>query len=88
MVSRQSGALRLETVANALGTLLYVSQNCFGECTVKIFVFIQSPYTALRPRCLGRNLPENILKDYNGQTYWFIQFAFLLKDIKNTNGSI
>ena len=27
-------------------------------------------YAAYRPNVLGSNLPERILKDYNGQTYW------------------
>ena len=32
--------------------------------------FRLTPYAAQRPNVLGRNLPERLLKDYNGQTYW------------------
>jgi hypothetical protein len=32
--------------------------------------FQQSPYARYRPNTLGSNLQENLLKDYNGQTYW------------------
>ena len=35
------------------------------------FSFSRSPYAQQRPNVLGSNLLEEILKDYNGQTYWF-----------------
>src|SRR5690606_4046437 len=34
------------------------------------FSFHTTPYASRRPNVLGSNLPEQILKDYNGQTYW------------------
>lgn len=34
------------------------------------FSFSPSSYSKYRPSLLGNNLAENILKDYNGQTYW------------------
>lgn len=35
------------------------------------FSFFPTSYSDLRPNTLGENLPTKILKDYNGQTYWF-----------------
>ena len=34
------------------------------------FSFHTTPYAAVRPNVLGSSLQEQILKDYNGQTYW------------------
>jgi hypothetical protein len=35
------------------------------------FSYSHSPYAKFRPQILGSTTPERILKDYNGQTYWF-----------------
>jgi hypothetical protein len=35
------------------------------------FSFSTTSYSDLRPNTLGENLPTKIIKDYNGQTYWF-----------------
>jgi len=32
--------------------------------------FHQTAYSKVYPQALGSNFAENILKDYNGQTYW------------------
>lgn len=57
--------------ANALGSLVVLTQElAWGELKlIPKFSFHQSPYARLRPAVLGSNLPEQILKDYNGQTY-------------------
>jgi uncharacterized protein YfiM (DUF2279 family) len=34
------------------------------------FSFHQTDFPSFRPSLLGNNFTENILKDYNGQTYW------------------
>jgi len=34
------------------------------------FSFHTTPYASARPEVLGSSLSEQILKDYNGQTYW------------------
>jgi hypothetical protein len=70
--SSQWGASPGDLIANASGTALYVSQELLWKeqrITPK-FSFHSTKYAALRPEILGSNLPENILKDYNGQTYW------------------
>ncbi len=58
--------------ANALGTGLYISQELlWKEQRVALkFSFMQTPFAAQRPDLLGTSFAEQILKDYNGQTYW------------------
>lgn len=70
--SSEWGASPGDMLANASGTALYVSQELLWKeqrITPK-FSFHATKYAPLRPNILGSNLPENILKDYNGQTYW------------------
>ncbi len=70
--SAEWGASTGDLIANASGTALYVTQELLWKeqrITPK-FSFQTNSYAAIRPEVLGSNLPENILKDYNGQTYW------------------
>lgn len=59
--------------ANAFGTGFFVGQEYFlGEqVVVPKFSYSPSPWADLRPEVLGNNFSERILKDYNGQTYWY-----------------
>ena len=52
--------------------------NGLGSTSFK-FSFHQTAWSDLRPSLLGNTLPENILKDYNGQSYWMSLniYAFL-----------
>ena len=61
-----------DIAANAGGTALYVSQELIWkeQRIVPKFSFHASPYATLRPGVLGKLYTEQILKDYNGQTYW------------------
>ena len=70
--SAQWGASWGDIVANASGTALYVSQELLWEeqRIVPKFSFHTTPYAAARPNVLGASFNEQILKDYNGQTYW------------------
>ena len=66
------GASMGDVVANVSGTALYVSQELLWKeqrVTPK-FSFHTTHYASLRPEILGSSLNEQILKDYNGQTYW------------------
>lgn len=66
------GASFGDVIANISGTVLYVSQELFWKeqrITPK-FSFHTTKYASLRPDVLGRSFNEQILKDYNGQTYW------------------
>ena len=70
--SSQWGASSGDVIANATGTALYVSQALLWNeqrITPK-FSFHTTRFSALRPEVLGANFAEQILKDYNGQTYW------------------
>jgi hypothetical protein len=58
--------------ANAAGTALFVSQELLWKeqrITPK-FSFHTTPYASARPNILGSSFSEQVLKDYNGQTYW------------------
>ena len=61
-----------DVVANASGTALYVSQELIWneQRIIPKFSFHTTKYADLRPELLGKSFTEQILKDYNGQTYW------------------
>lgn len=61
-----------DVAANAGGTALFVSQELLWneQRIVPKFSFHTTEYASARPNVLGSNLQEQILKDYNGQTYW------------------
>ncbi|MCS7297936.1 MAG: DUF2279 domain-containing protein [Bacteroidia bacterium] len=57
---------------NTIGTGLFLLSTHFKGWQTDIrFSFFPSPYAAQRPDLLGRGLAQ-ILKDYNGQTYWLV----------------
>jgi uncharacterized protein YfiM (DUF2279 family) len=70
--SSQWGASIGDITANATGTALLVSQELLWkeQRIVPKFSFHTTQYASLRPNTLGNSLNEQILKDYNGQTYW------------------
>ena len=61
-----------DELANISGTALYVSQELIWkeQRIVPKFSFHTTPYASARPNVLGSSIQEQILKDYNGQTYW------------------
>ncbi len=61
-----------DVAANASGTALYVGQELLWneQRIVPKFSFHRTPYAGARPEVLGSTFSEEILKDYNGQTYW------------------
>lgn len=70
--SAEWGASIGDVVANASGTALYVSQELIWneQRIIPKFSFHTTKYADYRPNLLGNSLQEQILKDYNGQTYW------------------
>lgn len=61
-----------DMLSNAAGTGLFVGQELLWQeqrFTLK-YSFHQTKYASQRPDKLGEGLLEEILKDYNGQTYW------------------
>ena len=83
--SSEWGASTGDLIANASGTALYVSQELIWNeqrITPK-FSFHTTEYAAQRPAVLGSSFTEQILKDYNGQTYWLsINLYSFSKDSK------
>lgn len=61
-----------DVVANALGTGLLIGQELlWDEQRLQLkFSFSSSGYAQYDPEQLGSSTMEQILKDYNGQTYW------------------
>ena len=70
--SAEWGASAGDVIANASGTILFIGQELIWKeqrITPK-FSFHQTKYASLRPNVLGSSFSEQIMKDYNGQTYW------------------
>lgn len=73
-----------DMMANGAGTGLYIGQELLWQeqrITLK-YSFHQTKYAKLSPDKLGNGLLEELLKDYNGQTYWlsFNIHSFLKND--------
>ncbi len=84
--SAEYGASVSDLAANAAGSLMVLGQYLAWD-QIRIqpkFSFHRTQYAAIRPNSLGGNLPEQMLKDYNGQTYWLSCniSTFLKKDAK------
>ncbi|MDX1277768.1 MAG: DUF2279 domain-containing protein [Oceanihabitans sediminis] len=61
-----------DVLANASGTGLYIGQELlWKEQRISLkYSFHRTKYAKQRPDKLGEGFLEEILKDYNGQTYW------------------
>ena len=70
--SAKWGASSADLIANTTGSLLYIGQNqLWGEQRIiPKYSYHDTQYPDYRPDLLGSNLPENMLKDYNAQTFW------------------
>ncbi|WP_255512757.1 DUF2279 domain-containing protein [Flavobacterium sp. GT3R68] len=70
--SAEWGASSGDVLANATGTALFVSQELIWkeQRIIPKFSFHSTRYASVRPEVLGNSVDEQILKDYNGQTYW------------------
>lgn len=65
------GASWGDVVANTAGSALNLQQLLWDEPRIHPkFSFHQTRFAPLRPKVLGENLPQQLIKDYNGQTYW------------------
>jgi len=85
-LSSEYGASWGDLVANAAGSFTLFGQYLLWK-EIRIhpkFSFHQSDYASLRPSLLGSNFQEELIKDYNGQTYWlsFDIYKFLKDDNK------
>lgn len=70
--SAEWGASWGDVVANTTGTALFVGQELLWheQRILPKFSFHQTYFAPLRPNVLGSSWNEQLLKDYNGQTYW------------------
>lgn len=70
--SEEWGFSWTDVLANGAGTGLYVGQELlWNEQRMMLkFSFHQTHYAMQRPDKLGDGFLEQVLKDYNGQTYW------------------
>lgn len=61
-----------DVAANATGTFLYISQEYLWreQRVIPKYSFHTTHLAKMRPEVLGTSLNEQLLKDYNGQTYW------------------
>lgn len=75
-----------DVAVNTGGSLFFIAQQlAWDEQRVLLkYSFHKSKYADLRPELLGKNLLQNALKDYNGQTYWMSAniASFLGEDTK------
>ncbi len=71
--SAEWGASTGDVLANASGTALYVFQELLWkeQRIIPKFSYHKTQFSDYRPDVFGSTIPEQILKDYNGQTYWF-----------------
>jgi hypothetical protein len=70
--SKQWGFSAGDLTANTIGAGLYLSQELLWKeqrITYKIS-YHDTKYPQYNPNLLGSNFQEQLLKDYNGQTYW------------------
>tara|TARA_B100000809_G_scaffold266760_2_gene331303 strand:+ start:38532 stop:39434 length:903 start_codon:yes stop_codon:yes gene_type:complete len=70
--SSEWGASAGDLVANATGAAMLIGQElAWNEQRISFkYSFHQTKYAVMNPDILGKNISEQILKDYNGQTYW------------------
>lgn len=61
-----------DMAANPFGSALFLGQELlWQEQRIALkFSLHQTRFAPLRPEILGNGLSQEILKDYNGQTYW------------------
>lgn len=76
-----------DIAANAFGTGLFMGQQAlWHEQRISMkYSYHHTQFAQYRPDLLGSNLPERMLKDYNGQTIWLsfnIKSLFLNKGCK------
>jgi hypothetical protein len=70
--SAEWGFSKGDMAANIFGSALFMSQQyAWGQQKMQLrFSYHNTIFAKYNPGELGRNLPQRLLKDYNGQTYW------------------
>jgi hypothetical protein len=84
--SKEWGFSLGDMTANTLGSGIFVGQQLtWKEQRIQLkWSYHQTQYAQYRPDLLGRNLGQQWVKDYNGQTYWLSANikSFLKKESK------
>jgi uncharacterized protein YfiM (DUF2279 family) len=70
--SQAYGASPGDLIADAVGAGVYLGQSLLWkeQRIISKFSFHRTSYPPLNPDLLGNGMPSEIIKDYNGQTYW------------------
>jgi hypothetical protein len=70
--SAEWGFSGYDMAANTIGAGLFIGQQliCHDQPFVLKWSFHQTKYADYRPDLLGENFFQQMIKDYNGQTYW------------------
>jgi len=70
--SKEWGSSSGDLLANTFGSALFISQQLAWnqQKIILKYSFHKTKYSKYREDALGSNIIENMLKDYNGQTYW------------------
>jgi len=70
--SKDWGFSLWDMTSNVGGAALFIGQEYAFSKQIFIpkFSFHTTKYASIRPQVLGSNFAEQLLKDYNGQTYW------------------
>lgn len=84
--SAEYGASWGDLTANASGSILSMGQYLLWD-EIRIqpkFSFHRTSLSKVNPNLLGSSLNEEVIKDYNGQTYWlsFNFYSFMKKETK------
>jgi hypothetical protein len=80
--SKDWGFSWYDVASNTAGAGIYLGQELLWQEQRFHLKFSYHPtdFAAIRPSVLGSNFQERLLKDYNGQTYWFSFNPFLFKE--------
>jgi hypothetical protein len=67
-----------DMTANITGTALFVGQQLIWHDQIlqPRFSFSPTPYAKMNKNLLGNNIAQQLIKDYNGQTYWLSMGLF------------
>jgi uncharacterized protein YfiM (DUF2279 family) len=70
--SEKWGFSKGDMLANLAGCILFEGQQLmWGQQRISLkYSYHQTLFAGYYPQELGRNLPQRMLKDYNGQAYW------------------
>ena len=70
--STKWGFSKGDMLANCSGTAFFiVQQSIWQQQKIQMqFSYHNTIYPKYNPQELGKNLPQRMLKDYNGQSYW------------------